>query len=109
MKFQLRISTRAVRDIEEVLAHTLEHFGASQQEGYRSLIRDALRDISTDPVVFPAKHRPELRRGARTFHIGRRGRPARHFFLYRVSEQGFVEVARLLHDSMDLEQHLPEG
>jgi hypothetical protein len=39
MKFTMRISSRAVRDMQEVLAPTLEHFGARQQERYRLLIR----------------------------------------------------------------------
>src|SRR4051812_759613 len=97
----LRLSKRAIRDIEDVLAHTLEQFGPRQQERYKVLIRDALRDIAAHPDRLPAKSRPELHREARTFHIARRGRPARHFLLYRVLEQGVVDVGRLLHDSMD--------
>ncbi len=38
---------------------------------------------------------------------GRRGQRARHFFLYRVADDGVVEVARFLYDGMDLAQHLP--
>jgi plasmid stabilization system protein ParE len=98
MSDTLRISDRAARDIEGALAYTLDQFGARKQSIYRALIRDALTDIAADPDRAPAKRRPELHPDARTFHIARRGRPARHFFLYR-----------LLHDSMDLQRHLPHG
>lgn len=107
MPFQIRISTQARRDIEEVLAWTSREFGATQYDEYRSLIREAIEEIARNPEA--ARRRPELHESARTFHIGRRGRRARHFFLLRVANDGVVEIARLLYDGMDLASHLPEG
>lgn len=107
MSFTLRFSALAIRDIESVLAYTRERFGNQAEEKYRSLIREALLDISSDPHRAPAKHRPEIHADARTFHISRRGGKARHFFLYRIVDRGFVDVGRFLHDSMDLARHLP--
>ena len=109
MKYTLRISMRAVRDMQNALAHTRERFGERKHDQYKRLIRDALKAIATHPDRPPAKRRPELHPDARTFHIARRGKRARHFFIYRVSEDRFIDIARLLHDSMDLEQHLSEG
>jgi toxin ParE1/3/4 len=40
-------------------------------------------------------------------HLGRRGKPARHLFLYRIRDGRFVDIARLLHDSMEIERHIP--
>lgn len=105
MTYQLRISSQAQRDIEEVLTWTLREFGRAQYDEYRELIRAALNDLSAKPDV--ARHRPELSETARTFHIARRGRRARHFFLLRVVEGNIVEIARLLYDGMDLSAHLP--
>ena len=107
MSFRLRISTAAVRDIEQVLAHTLQEFGLRQYEQYKDLIRTALADIVANPNR-PSARRPELHPDARTFHLARPGRDARHFLLYRVVGE-FVDVGRLLHDSMDLRRHLPKG
>ena len=109
MSFTLRFSRTAVRDIEEILAYTLTHFGARKHEQYKALIRQALRDIAADPDRSPAKRRPELHRDVRTFHIARQGRRARHFLLYRVVGDRFIDIGRLLHDSMDLKRHLPPG
>src|SRR5438093_13629627 len=98
MSIKLRFSSDAVRDIEEVLAHTQEQFGERQRERYKALIRDALADIGHDPEAPPAKRRPEIHRDARTFHLSRRGRHARHYFLYRIVEsegQRFVQIGRL--------------
>jgi plasmid stabilization system protein ParE len=30
----------------------------------------------------------------------------RHFLIYRVNRAGIVEIARVLHDSMDLPRHI---
>jgi toxin ParE1/3/4 len=84
MKRQLRISRQAVQDIEHVLGYTLEQFGARKHQQYKALIRLALADIAKNPFGPPAKHRPEIHADARMFHIARRGKRARHLFLFRV-------------------------
>jgi toxin ParE1/3/4 len=73
------------------------------------LIREALSDIVARPLMPPAKPSPEIHSSARTFHIARKGKSARHFFLYRVVSEEVVDIGRLLHDSMDLRRHLPKG
>ena len=53
--------------------------------------------------------------GSRAYHLsfsrGRAGRPGvkepRQYLVYRHREN-MVEVARLLHDALDLERHIPE-
>jgi toxin ParE1/3/4 len=109
MRAKLRFSARALEDIEDVLAYTVAHFGEKKCQEYKELIRLALEDIETSPDRQPAKRRPEVHPDARTFHIGRRGRRARHFFLFRVTSDQVIDIGRLLHDSMDLQRHLPEG
>ena len=39
---------------------------------------------------------------------GGRIRHPRHFLLYRVTESNLVEIGRVLHDSIELQAHLPE-
>ena len=109
MNFQVRFSKSAVRDVEAVLTYTLKRFGKRKHAEYKSLIREALKDIAADPLRFPAKHRPEQHPDARTFHVARKGRRATHFFLYRVSTRQCIDIGRLLHDAMDLGLHLPPG
>src|SRR5690242_20435204 len=109
MRYRLRFSTACVRDMEGVLGYTLAHFGQRSHEKYKKLIRQALLEIAINPDNPRAKPRPEIRENVRTYHIARRGKRARHFFLYRVLNDHFVEIGRFLHDAMDLQQHLPEG
>ncbi len=107
MSLQVRISGQAQRDIEAVLAWTLREFGEQKYDEHRGLIRLAILEVAQSPGA--GTRRPELHEAARTFHIARRGRRARHFLLFRVADGGIVEIARLLYDGMDLASHLPPG
>ena len=107
MKYTLRISAPAVQDIADVLAFTSAQFGEKQQKIYQRIIRDALAELAANPENLRSKPRPEIHADARTMHLGRRGKPARHLFLYRIKDDHFVDIARLLHDSMEIQRHIP--
>jgi len=107
MKYTLRLSNQAVRDIAEALAFTLQQFGEKQRLIYQTIVRDALEELATDPENPRSKQRPEIHPDAWTMHLGGRGKRARHLLLYRIKNNGFVDIARLLHDSMEIERHLP--
>lgn len=85
---------------------------------YKALIKQALLDVGSDPERPGSKERPEIMiEGARTYHLGfsrsRVSGPSvktpRHFLLYRHLDERVIEVGRILHDSRDLQRHLPEG
>ena len=107
MTWLLRISTPARHDIEAALQNTRSRFGLIQHDQYNDLIKLALVHIAKTPQALPAKHRNELHPDALVFHLSRAGRRARHFFVYRIADDGVVEVGRLLYDGVDIVQHLP--
>ena len=107
----------AQRDLSAVMAWSEREFGERAALRYDALIKQALKDIGDDPECPGSKHRPELMiENARTYHlkfsrtrvIGSRVKAPTHFLLYRLREDGVVEVGRILHDHRDLERHLPE-
>lgn len=108
MNWRIRLAASARRDIAAALRRTLDEFGERQHEIYVSLIANALQRIATDPKGRGAKKRDALHPNARTFHIAQRGKRARHFFLYRVNDDNTVDVARFLHDAMELSRHVPD-
>jgi len=108
-KWSGRISVSARHDLAQALNWTLENFGSRQHKKYLSLIKQSLQDIGNDPDGLKSKARPKLYPDARTLHIARKGKMARHFFVYRITADGNIEVARFLHDAMELVQHLPKG
>lgn len=76
MNWLIRLSPKARLDIEQVLEWTLDHFGAGQHDAYQELIRQALKEMASNPTGPRASHRPELSANVWAFHIGRRGKRA---------------------------------
>ena len=82
----------------------------AQARHYAYTLSSALKALSAGPAIIGVKERPEIGNNIRTLHVARNGRKGRHFIMFRVgSIQGrdVIDVLRLLHDSMDLERHLP--
>jgi toxin ParE1/3/4 len=112
------ISPKARSDIANILAWTHESFGPRAMRRYAKLIHTAVEQVAADPEVAGSEPRPEIAKTCRTYHLfytrkiaaarANRVRNPRHLLLYRVTEAGVVEIGRVLHDSMDLERHLPE-
>jgi toxin ParE1/3/4 len=104
------------RDIEETVSWSEQQFGALAADRYGLLIRQALSDILEEPTRPGAKARADLAPHAYIYHLlfsrervaGERVKAPRHLVLYRQIDNK-VEFARLLHDSRDLAQHLPDG
>ena len=94
-------------DISAVLHWSLEQFGPRQAAKYDELVRQALKEISTNPFNPRSHARHLIGKKVRTLHIARRGGKARHLFVYRVETKA-IRILRLLHDSMDLDANLPE-
>ncbi len=112
---KIHIAAQARRDIAAILKRSEQEFGFEASLRYEALIRQALIDIETHHERPGSKERPELMvEGARTYQISlsrRRvsgAKVAPHFLLYRRRDD-FIEVARILHGSRDLEKHLPSG
>jgi len=112
------IAPKARSDIASILGRTEENFGPQTLKRYASLISTAIEQIAENPERAGSSARPEIAEHCRTYHLffsrktaGRAGgriRQPRHFLLYRVTEGNIVEIGRVLHDSMDLQPHLPE-
>jgi len=104
--------------MQSILAWTHEQFGHQARLRYELLLVRAILDVADDAHRSGSQHRPEIAHDARTYHLwhsrsrvepacDRVGRP-RHFLLFRVRENGLVEIGRVLHDQVDLARHLPE-
>ncbi|EJB8386711.1 type II toxin-antitoxin system RelE/ParE family toxin [Pseudomonas aeruginosa] len=109
-----RISHDAQADIVDILRFTHNRFGDAARQRYQALIGAALETVATDPQQGSIS-REELGAGLRSIHlvycrsmpnVGKVVRP-RHFVFYRMATDQVLEVVRVLHDSMDLDQHLP--
>ena len=113
----LRLSQEAQEDMEGIFAWTDGQFGEGIRLRYEELLVQAFLDLVNDPGRPGTLKRPELAKGAFTYHlrysrdrvsrsVGLIRKP-RHFLLCRVAADGYLEIGRVLHDSMDLARHLP--
>ena len=110
----LRLTLRAQRDFAEILETSEDRFGGRTADRYRRLLTTAFRDLRADPDRIGVRPDEDLPQGVRLYHLrharlrvsapDRILRP-RHFVVFRQVE-GHIVVVRILHDSMDLGQHL---
>ena len=109
-RWTVRLSTAAEADYRQILRWTAENFGLPQSRIYAVTLSSTLKALSAGPAIIGVKVRGEIGTNIRTLHVARNGRKGRHFVMFRASSfqgQNVIDVLRLLHDSMDLERHLP--
>src|SRR5690349_18470158 len=85
---------------------TTEHFGGAQAKLYTQTILEALKALRAGPQILGAKPRYDLAPGLVSLHVARNQRKGRHVVIFRVIEDGIIEVVRILHDSMDIPRHV---
>jgi toxin ParE1/3/4 len=108
-RWRVRLSIAANRDLASILHWITQAFGPKQASDYRQTIVQAVRALGGGPDLSASKARDEVRAGVRTLHVARSGRRGRHILVYRVVDEGVIQVLRILHDSMDLGSHVPRG
>jgi toxin ParE1/3/4 len=96
----------AERDFSEIVDWTTENFGPRQAERYVDEILATIDAIAENPNSSRSRERPEIGAGYRSVRLRR---PGRHFILYRTEGMDTVLVVRILHDSMEISLHVPEG
>lgn len=102
----VRLAHQAEQDIADILAWTTEQFSPQQAEVYAETLTLALEYLYKWPGVIDAKPRDDILPGVFVLHVARHGRRGRHFVVFRPSEERYINVLRVLHDSMDLAQHI---
>lgn len=102
------LSSEAERDFVAIMQWTAETFGPRQAETYKAVLLEAITALAGGPDIQGSRERPEIGAGYRTLHVRRRGKPGRHFLLFRQYGARTVLIVRILHDSMELSRHLGE-
>lgn len=108
--WRVRLAATAQEDYQDILQWTVDQFGLDQARTYADALAIALEDLCAGPEILCVKERSEIGPNLYTLHVARKGRKGRHFVMFQASQtQGgkFIDVLRILHDSMDLQRHLP--
>jgi toxin ParE1/3/4 len=97
---RVRVLLAVHGDIEDALRYTLRTYGVHKYNQYAALIEEAFDALAANPEA--GRARPDIDAEARTYHVAKRGRRARHVLLYRIVDPELVEVLALAYDAMDL-------
>ena len=93
----LRVSRRAERDLAEIADYTIAAFGNEQARKYRDQFSACFASLLANPHL--GRSAGELMPGLR------RIRQQAHVVFYLPSKEALL-IVRVLHHSMDFEQHL---
>ena len=96
---ELFILTKKARD--DLLAigrYTRKQWGKTQQISYLTRLDSAFHDLADKSDLGRACD--DIRQGYFKYGVGK------HVIFYRYTEKGQIEIVRILHGRMDIEQHL---
>jgi len=105
----VRLSAAAASDYSAIARWTFEQFGPEQARAYIELLDSALIELHAGPSTPGARPRMDLPEGFFALHASRGRRKARHFIVFRYNRDAaeeYMEIVRILHDSMDLQRHM---
>ncbi len=94
------ISSKASNDMDEIWIYTLEKWSLAQAELYLDLIRSGIEQI--------AKHPESGRSYAHVLENCRGYKVKSHYIFYEIIDEHQVEILRILHEKMDMENRLTE-
>ena len=92
--YSYRLSRLAEADIREISATTITNWGGTQARAYLENLDKTMLALAGNPDL--GRELSEVYVGARSFPSGK------HVIFYRVAAQGVIEIARVLHQRMDL-------
>lgn len=98
MKNHFRISEKALEDLENIWLYTLESWSAEQADRYYNLLIDECEYVSNH--FESGKSYDFIKKGYKAAIV------KSHLIFYRSAEDGVVEIIRILHQSMDIEDRL---
>ena len=110
--WHVRLASAAQEYYQDILQWTADKFGSEQARTYAETLSAAIEALCDGPEILGVKARSEIGPGLYTLHVARKGRKGRHFVMFQIGDlQGVevIDVLRILHDSMDLQRHLPAG
>jgi toxin ParE1/3/4 len=94
-----KISKKAFEDIDSIWFYTMETWSVQQADRYYNLIFDEIEYIAEYPLL--GKDYDHVRKNYRCAVI------KSHLIFYKYEKhQNFVEIIRILHQSMDVEKKL---
>ena len=93
-----KLSPLAELDYFEILDYTLEKWGIQQFEKYRDVLKGTILRLAQSPTL--GKRCEDIHPDLYRYGAGH------HIIFYRIAGEG-IEIARILHERMDVPRHFP--
>lgn len=93
-----KIRDEAVIDLEKIWLYTFENWSVGQADRYYNLIISEIEFISDN--FYAGKSMDHVREGYRASKV------KSHLIFYKMGSENIVEVVRILHERMDIENRL---
>ena len=93
----VQYSKKFLEDLENITVYTAQMWGANQAKVYLKDIRDKVHQIANDDAIVQVLHIP--RPGLLKVRVNR------HLIIFE-STNATLRIIRILHESIDLPQHL---
>ncbi len=103
------LTDAAKADLRGIINWTADQFGNEQAKIYVQIIYEAFSALTEGPNIIGVKACREVSDKVYMLHAARSGKKARHIIMFQIETQTehTVQIIRILHDSMDIERHLP--
>ena len=93
-----RLSKAAINDLNEIWSYTYHKWSKEQADKYYKGIIVAIEFIAK--IFHSGKSLEDIKKGYRYSKV------KSHLIFYRKSDQGHVEIVRILHQRMDIQRHI---
>lgn len=93
---QIRVQSKAQRDLKDIWLYTHENFGLEQADKYFDELEIGMNTIQENPKV--GRRCDGIREGYRNYKIN-------HHFIFYIVTANTIRVVRVLHESMNIELH----
>ena len=100
MKTKYRISERALDDLERIWIYTLNKWSKEQADRYHKLLIDEIEYITDNFEL--CRNVDHIRAGYSVSKV------KSHMIFFKKSDDNIVDVIRILHQMMDIENRLEE-
>ncbi|MEO1022586.1 MAG: type II toxin-antitoxin system RelE/ParE family toxin [Bacteroidota bacterium] len=97
---RFKLTNKAVEDLNRIWAYTFEQWSEAQADTYYYQLLDCCKRLSKNPEIGKAYDR------ITPFLYG--FRLNKHVVFYRTTGENDIEIIRILHERMDLENRLRE-
>ena len=94
------ISKKASIDLEEIWLYTFENWSREQADRYFNLLLDEIEFITENPES--GKSINHIRENYRVVKV------KSHLIFYKITDEHLIEVIRILHERMDIENRLKD-